>query len=234
MDPFKRKTMLALLALPAGCTIQALAPVRTQPLAEPSGNIQIRPPRIGQSWTYEKRNFYNSLLIATETEEVVALEPRIVLRRKNEAGLPLAEEQQLTWGRILRDPTWDFVQNYADAVDLWPQSLAVGAKSSINTHYTLDDNSFRFAINDNVVVKSWEKVFLTRGEFNALRIERIIQMRHVDHSRQQTVRRTVYWLVPEIGRWVAREIDGEYLIPTSMGGNWVHEDRFRWELTAWT
>jgi len=234
MDRFKRKTVLALLALPAGCSIQPLAPVRTQPLAEPSSTTQIRPPRIGQSWTYQKFNGYNSQLLATETEEVAALEPLIVLRRKNDAGLLLAEEHQQAWGQILRDPAWDYVQNYVDPISLWPQSLAIGSTSSIRTQYLLDDNSFRFWIDDRVLVKAWERIYLPHGEFNAIRVERFIRLQHVDHLRQQTVRRDIYWLVPEIGRWAARETTGEFLILSSMGGNWAREDNFRCELTAWT
>jgi hypothetical protein len=234
MDALRRKTVLSLLALPAGCAIQPLASVKTQPLAEPSGTIQMRPPGIGQTWTYEKFNVYNSQLLATETEEVATLGPRIVLRRKNDAGLLLAEEHQLVWGQILRDPAWDFVQNYVDAITLWPQSLAIGTSSSINTHYTLDNNSFRFWINDNIAVKSWEKIVLTHGEYKALRIERLIQLQHAAIDRQQTVRRDTYWVVPEIGRWAARDVTGYYLIATDQGGYWGHEDHFRWELKSWS
>jgi hypothetical protein len=234
MDSIRRKTLLALLTLPAGCAVQPLSAIRTQPLVGPDSGIQIRPPAIGQSWTYQKFNSYNSQLLATETEAVTALAPRIVLRRKNEAGLPLPEEHQLVWGQLLREPSWDYVQNYVEAVSLWPQPLAIGAYLSLHTRYLLDNNSFRFWVNDTVSVKSWETIFLPLGHFKAVRIERFIQLQHLDISRQKTIRRDTFWLVPEIGRWVAREITGEYLMPSDHGGYYGHEDNFRWELISWS
>jgi len=232
MDSNRRKALLSLLALPAGCTIQPLGPVRSEPLAGPASTPPIRPPALGQSWTYQKFNGYNSALVATEREEITALEPRIILRRKTDAGLLLAEEHHQQWGQVLREPTWDFVQNYVEAVPLWPQSLAIGATSSIHTHYRLDDFSFRFWINVQTVVKAWEKIYLPQGEFNALHIQRFIGLQHQDITRISTTRWDHLWLVPEIGRWAVREISGDYRTSGRRGGG--REDNFRWELTSWT
>lgn len=232
MDPLRRKTLLSLLALPAGCTIQPLDPVRSEPLAGPAGTPQIRPPALGQSWTYQKFNGYNSALVATEREEVIALEPRIILRRQTDAGRLLAEEHQQQWGQILREPTWDFVQNYVEAVPLWPQSLSLGSTSAVRTHYRLDNFSYQFWITVQTVVKAWEKIVLPQGEFNALHIQRFIGLQHQDITRISTTRWDHIWLVPEIGRWAVREISGDYRTSGKRGGG--REDNFRWELTSWT
>jgi hypothetical protein len=232
MDPFKRETLLALLALPAGCGfVQVLPPLRTEPLASPANEPKIRPPALGQSWTYQKFNFYNGALLAVEREEVIALEPQIVLRRTDETGQLLAEERDKTWGQILREPTWDFVQNYKDATPLWPQDLTVGSTTFMRTEYRLDKYSFSFWISVQARVKGWEKIRVPLGEFRALHVERLIGLRHLDITRTSTTRWDQLWLVPEIGRWVAREITGFYEILRSGEGR---EDTFRWELTAWT
>jgi hypothetical protein len=233
MDPLKRKTLLSLLALPAGCTIQPLGPVRTEPLAVPAAAPEIRPAALGQSWTYQKLNGYNSALVATEQEEVVAVDPRIIIRRKTPAGLVLPEEQHKQWGQVLRDPTWDFVQNYEEPVPVWPQSLALGSASQLNTHYQLDNFSYRYWISVHTVVKAWERIHLPHGEFNALRIEKIIRLQHFDVARIETVRMDTIWLVPEIGRWAVREISGQYR-GSGKRGSVGYENNFRWELTAWT
>lgn len=232
MDALRRKTLLSLLALPAGCSIQPLGPVRSEPLPGPAGTPAIRPPALGQSWTYRKFNGYNSALVATEREEIIALEPRIILRRTTDAGLLLAEEHQQPWGQVLREPAWDLVQNYAEALPLWPQSLAVGAASAVRTRYRLDHFSYQFWISVQTVVKAWEKIYLPLGEFNALRIERWIGLQHPDIARISTTRWDHLWLVPEIGRWAVREISGEYR--TSGRRGYGREDNFRWELSAWT
>jgi hypothetical protein len=233
MDPLKRKTLLSLLALPAGCAIQPLGPVRTEPLANPAAAPEIRPAAPGQSWTYQKLNSYNSALVATEQEEVVAVEPRIIIRRKTPAGLVLPEEHHKQWGQVLRDPAWDFVQNYQEPVPVWPQSLAPGSASQLNTHYQLDNFSFPYWISVHTVVKAWERIHLPRGDFNALRIEKMIRLQHSDVTRLETLRMDTIWLVPEIGRWAAREISGQYRMPGKFG-NIGYENSFRWELSAWT
>jgi hypothetical protein len=233
MDSLKRKTLLALLALPAGCTVRSLAPLPTESLPGPQVEPKFRPPALGQSWTYQKFNTYNGKLLATEREEVVSLEPNITLSRKTDAGVVLPDEQHRQWGQVVRDPAWDQVQNYEEPVPLWPQSLAVGSSSSFATHYRLDNGTFRFAINVYTLVKAWEKVVLPQGEFNALRLEKWIRQDHFDVARIETVRRDVVWLVPEIGRWAAREISGQYRYSGQLGPP-SHEDSFRWELKAWT
>jgi len=234
MDPLRRKTVLTLLALPAGCGINpTLPPLRTEPLAGPGSEPKIRPPALGQSWTYQKFNWFNSVLVATEREEVTAINPKIIISRKTEAGVVLPEEHDSQWGQVLRDPTWDFVQNYVDPVPWWPQSLTVGTGTSMRTHYRLDDSSFLYWITVNTTVKAWEKVHLSKGEFNALRIERFIGIHHKDLTRASTTRRETLWLVPEIGRWAAHEISGNYLT-TGKEASYEREVSFRWELTAWT
>jgi hypothetical protein len=146
--------------------------------------------------------------------------------------LLLAEEHQLPWGQVLREPAWDFVQNYVEAIPLWPTNLTVGTTSAVRTYYRLDNFSFQFWISVHTVVKAWEKIVLPLGEFNALHIQRLIGMQHQDISRISTTRWDHLWLVPEIGRWAVREISGEYRTSGRRGGG--REDNFRWELTAWT
>jgi hypothetical protein len=233
MDPFKRKTLLALLALPAGCGIPPLAAIKSEPLASPATTPKIRPPAIGQSWTYQKFNWFNSELMATEREEVAAVNPQIIIRRKTDAGVVLPEEHQSQWGQLVRDPAWDVVQNYIDPVPVWPASLAVGTSTSTRTNYHLDDETYAHWITIDTTVKAWEKIYLPKGEFNALRIEKFIRLDHKDITRAQTTRKDVLWLVPEIGRWAVRETSGEYLTKGSYPSR-EHEPQFRWELTAWT
>jgi hypothetical protein len=232
MDLRRRKTVLSLLALPAGCGIQPLSPVRSQPIAGPTSLIQMRPPALGQSWTYSKLNGFNSLLVATEREEVTALSPRIIVSRKNEAGIALPEEQDQLWGQVLREPNWDFAQNYVEPVPLWPAALAPGAFREVRTDYRLDNFSFPFWISVQASVKGWEKVALPIGQFDSLHVERLINIKHQDISRSATTRWDHLWLVPEIGRWVVREISGVYVTGGKRGGG--REDNFRWELQSWT
>jgi hypothetical protein len=194
--------------------------------------VHMRPPVLGQSWTYQKSNVINSEFVAVEREEVIALSPQIKVRRITDSGRSLPEEQDQQWGQVLREPHWDFAQNYANPVPLWPSELTIGASSHVRTDYRLDNFSFPFWITVQATVKGWEKVTLPLGEFDVLHVERLINIKHQDISRSSTTRWDHLWLAPEIGRWVVREINGIYVTGGKRGGG--REDNFRWELQSWT
>ncbi len=232
MNPSRRKLSLALLALPAGCAFHPLPELRTQAAAPPDAMVALRPPAPGQRWTYRLYNGYNSALLATEEHEVVALEPRVRIRIRSDAAPATLEEQQ-PWGQWRREPGWDDALNHEEAVPLWPADPTPGARSTHRTHYRIDGDSFRYAISLHSTVRGWERVALADGPRLALRIERFIRLQHRDIRRIGTTRRDTLWLAPEIGRWVAREVSGEYLLPSVHTVSRGLEDRHRWELVSW-
>ena len=117
---------------------------------------------------------------------------------------------------------------------LWLENLAIGTSQYNDTRYQSGTSSFRYWISSKTTVTGWEKVTLPSGTFEAVRIEKFIRQTHHDISRLDTVRRDKLWFAPEIGRWVARETDGEFRVGGRRGG-WVgREDHFRWQLERWT
>jgi hypothetical protein len=232
MNLIRRKTLLACLALPAGCGLPPLPPVSRQSVSGPSSAVAIRPPAIGQHWTYQKLNNYTSQLVAVERDEITALSPQIIISRATDAGQKLPEERQESPGQVVREPQWDFTQNYVDPVPLWPAMPSVGAFSDVRADYRLDNFSFPFWIQVQSRVLGWERVRAPAGEFTTLHVERLINIKHQDISRSSTTRWDHLWLAPEIGRWVVREISGVYVTGGKRGGG--REDNFRWELKSWT
>ena len=228
----RRKIIISALVMPAGCSVQALKPLISEPIATPSVVPLVRAPALGQTWTYHRLDIYNSKLLAVEREQVATVGPRIILKRQSGAGQVLPEEHHLGWGQMVRDPVWDVVQNYEDAVSHWPDTLQPGASKQVNTHYLVDQFSYRFWINVRTTAQAWERVRVPAGTFDALRIEKLIRIQHQDEGRVDAVRRDIVWLAPETGRWVAREIRGEYkVIGTATHDG--YETSCRWELTAW-
>lgn len=234
MNLTRRQFALALATLPAGCAFQPLPPLRSVAAAVPASVPAVRPPALGQRWTYRKYNGYNSALIATEVDEVSALSPLVIIRRRSDANATALEEHQQPWGRVLREPGWEDVLNYEQAAPLWPADLSPGSRSAHDTHYRIDNDSFRYWITQRITVRGWEQVALDQATHLALRIEKFIRIQHRDQSRIETTRRDTLWLAPEIGRWVAREMTGEYLIPDHRGVFRGLEDHHRWELVSWT
>lgn len=227
----RRRLSLALLSLPlAGCAFSPLPALRSEPASAPATPTPLRPAAVGQRWTYRRYNIFNSALLATEEHEVVAVSPRVQIRHRAE-GRPDQLEEQLPGGGLLRDPAWDRVQNYDPALPLWPAELRPGARSVYRGHYTLDESSFRYWISQHTTVRGWETVQLARGPMRALRIEHFIRLQHSELRRMETTRRDIVWLAPEIGRWVAREITGEFRTSTPRGTGL--EDKLRWELVDW-
>ena len=230
----RRHALLALAATPMGCAIQPLTSLATQDMAAPDVAKVVRPPQVGQSWTYQKRNHFNGELLPHVREWVVAVGAGIEVHRQEAGGTPLPHELHSTWGQLLRDPVWDYPLNLEKAVPLWPASLVPGHRTSLHTHYLEDGGSYRHWVQVYTTVTRWERVTLPVGTFDTARVERLLRLSHHDHTRVDTLRLDVLWLAPNLGRWVARETSGRYRIPDGDGrGSEYLEDHFHWELTAW-
>jgi hypothetical protein len=231
----RRCALLVAFALPAGCSIQPLAALPTTPIpAPPGGPGSLRAPLVGQRWTYRQLDFFNSRLLDVVQETVVSVGPTIDVDRRADSGAALPDERHAAWGQLLRDPAWDYPMNFETPVPLWPASLTAGEKVTANTRYRVDGGSFPFWIQVVCAVRRWERVTVSAGTFDTLRVERLIRLDHPDPTRAETVRRDIMWLSPEVGRWVARETSGEYyLVGSSRMWSYSLEDHFRWELTAW-
>lgn len=234
MYPARRQLLLALLALPAGCAFQPLPALRTRPAPPPAGPLLPRPAALGQRWTYRRYNGFNSALLATETDEVAALAPQVLIRRSSDASAQVQEELQQPWGQMRRDLAWDHAQTYEPPLPLWPADAAPGARSALDGHYRIDGFSYRYWLSVRTMVHGWEEVALPGRDWLALRVEHYIRLQHHDFSRLQTTRRDTLWLVPQIGRWVAREVTGEYLVPSDPGAYRGLEAHHRWELQDWS
>jgi hypothetical protein len=234
MDIFKRRSLLALLALPTGCAIQYLPSLPSAPLNSGASVGALRAPTLGQSWTYQKLNFYNSQRLDTVKEEVVDMVGGIRISRRSQDNLDLGDEIQPVWGQVTQDPYWDFLQTYEAPLPLWLDNFTIGTRQSSSTHYRSGSSSFRYWISARTAVTGWERLVLPSGSFDTVRIEKLVRLNHRDITRLDTIRRDTLWLAPEIGRWVARETNGEFRIAGRRGGWTGREDHFRWQLESWT
>lgn len=234
MDIFKRRSLLALLALPTGCAIPYLPPLDATPLAHGASLGRVRPPALGQRWTYQQFNVYNSQHLDTVTEEVVSLEGGIRIRRQSERQRAVDDEWQPTWGQVRQDPYWDALQTYETPLPLWLDDFTIGSSRTHHTHYRSGGASFRYWINARTTVAGWERLVLPSGTFQTVRIEKLIRLQHPDMTRLDSLRRDTLWLAPDTGRWVARETNGEFRLDGDRFGHWSgREDHFRWQLQGW-
>lgn len=230
----RRQISLALLALPfAGCAYRPLADLRTEAAPSPSSAPAWRPPALGQRWTYQRYNTFNGQLLDTEAHEITAIEPEIVIRHRGKSSSETRQERQLPGGRIVRDLAWDHPQTYEPALPLWPDDLSPGARSVFRGAYRIDGFSYQYWITQHTRVHGWEYVTVPAGRMLALRVEHYLKLAHHDFARIDTTRHDMLWLAPETGRWVAREISGEYVVPNDPGAFRGLEEHHRWELQSW-
>jgi hypothetical protein len=129
----------------------------------------------------------------------------------------LGDERHAAWGQLWRESAWDYPMNFDALVPLWPTELQPGKASMVYTHYRMDGGSFRYGIEVRSLVHGWERVTVSAGTFDALRVKRFIRLDHADPSRLGTWRRDTMWLSPQVGRWVARETSGRFRLPDGDG-----------------
>jgi hypothetical protein len=235
MDMLKRRSLWALLGLPAGCAIPYLPPLEATPLGPGASLGPVRPPALGQRWTYQLLNVYNSQQLDTVTEEVVSLEGGIRIRRTSANQRALDDEWQPAWGQVVQDPYWDALQTYETPLPLWLAPFTPGSSQTIHTHYRSGTSSFRYWISARTTAVAWERLVLPSGTFQTVRVEKLIRLQHPDLTRLDALRRDTLWLAPETGRWVARETNGEFRMDGDRWfGHWSgREDHFRWQLQHW-
>ena len=231
MHRITRRASFALLALPAACSLQPLAPMRRSPLDSRSTWPAVRAPALGQTWAYRVLNFYNGEPVDTVQETISSLAPITLTRQSTRHG-ELPPEIHASWGQVRQDPLWDLVQTYDTPLPLWPASLALGAAQTTDTSYRAGTSSFKLWISVQSRVGDYERVSLTSGEFDTVRIDKFIRLTHHDSSRQNFTRSETLWLAPAIGRWVARETQGEYW-GSGRRPNLYREDHLRWEIESW-
>ena len=229
----RRHLALALATLPLGCGIPALPPLPSSPLPEPQPTPARRPAAVGQNWTYRRYNGFNSDLLATEIHTVVEVGERVRLQLARSDGSRIGEEIQTPDGHMVLDRAWDWPQAYDPPLPFWPMHAEADARLNTDGHYRIAGESFRYWYVQRQRVVGWETIEVPAGRLQALRVEQYMKLQHRDFSRIETTRHDTVWWVPDTGRWGAREVWGEYIIPDDHGAFRGLEAHHRWELAAW-
>jgi hypothetical protein len=242
-------------AMAVGCAM-------SRPAAEATGSstANVRQPVVGQSWRYSQHDVFNHALVGTQVDRVAAINRTVeidssseaakdengansrwgtdflrkYIARRDKPGGALPSEIQGPWGMVLVDPHWGQVQVYETPIPLWPEQLRSGWHTHINTKYKTPLNQDALPWDQTMKAHAWETISVPAGQFKALRFTNLINFRHGDTSRTDSVRQETVWFAPEVGRWVARESTGSYYADDSAGDQPYNENGFRWELLEWS
>jgi hypothetical protein len=247
----RRLFLLSSAAVPVACSLNRGA---TDSAATAAA---VRRPQLGQSWRYAKHDVFTRAVVQTQVDEVAAVDGSIEIssRTEGDAGADntqtaskswwrkyfhhpqeartLPGEIQQPWGEVRVDPHWRQVQVYDRPIPLWPVQLQPGWKYHVNTKYkTSDEEGLSWA--QTMRAEAWETITVPAGQFKALKYSNLINFTSSDSGRTGSVRRETIWLVPEIGRWAARESTGTYFHDESVDDQQLNEGGYRWELLSFT
>ncbi len=230
MNPLRRLVISSAALAPLGCAAPTFD--RGLPVAAPKQVPSIRPPQIGQQWVYNKINQFTGKVQDQIIESVEIISQQITISRTDQAGAKLASEIQSSWGVIASDPHWGRVQNYSPAIPLWPEQMSASWSKQFSTRYSIagfPENSFTWQ--QYMYCAGWEKLTVPAGEFVCLRYQNLISFQSDDLNKYDSTRHEVIWFAPQIGRWVARETSGSYMVGSI--GAVLNEGKTAWQLLSW-
>ena len=232
MNLSRRAFIVSTALAPVACGVP-LGYERGTPVAQPNPIPSVRPPQIGQEWTYLKRNVFDGKNLGLITERVVNVGSTIVIQRSNDYGEQLPDEIQGPWGIVQTDPQWPHLVSFNPPIPLWPQQLTATWNKQFNTKY----NSGGYSGSGNnwqeyMSAHGWEQITVPAGTFLTLRYQSLINYESSDGNKVNCIRRETVWFAPSIGRWVARESSGSYMIRGQLGAPNL-EDSLQWQLTSY-
>jgi hypothetical protein len=228
-----RRTFITSAALvPVACGIP-LSYERGIPVAAPKPTPAVRPPQIGQEWSYIKKDIFNGKTLGVITERVSKIGSSIVIDRSTADGGMLASEIQTSWGMVATDTQWLRLLNFSPSLPLWPLELSTSWSKQFTTKYSVAGYSdSRLNWQEYMSVQGWEKITVPAGEFIALRFQNLINYESSDPNKVDCIRKETVWFAPQIGRWVAREASGSYQIQGQVGVA-ILEGSYQWQLTSY-
>ena len=216
----------AAVAVPwlSGCAGPRYLPGPATPPPEPR-------PNVGERWRYERFNVFNGQSLGLQVATLNAREAdgRFSVRLDDGQGRVLGDEWYVGAWQALVELSFDQPQSYARPVPLLPSPLAVGAGGSVTTEYRVPGASGSFYWSQWLRAPGWERVVVPAGQFDCLRVERMINFRHSDVFREMPQRRDTIWYAPEVRRWVRREWTGYYYWPGHPPAR-LQEDWVVWQL----
>ncbi|WP_018410952.1 DUF3108 domain-containing protein [Methyloversatilis thermotolerans] len=239
-DPIRRRMLtrapgLVLMgALPLGLAGCVSARLYEHADAPPDG-LKVS---VGDAWSYREINGYNRERVADVRYTVRGTTP---LELEVEVdGKPLSalrsgqiERYAAPWV-VAQDTVYDRDNRYEPPLPVLPTVLEPGVRESWQSMVIDDpkDRARRWHVQLDVLGE--ERVTVPAGEFDALRIRRLIKFEHPDFFRMFSERREELWYAPEIRRWIRREWSGSYQQRMRSRAPLLREDWIVWELQTFT
>jgi hypothetical protein len=192
----------------------------------------LAPPRlrVGDRWRYREINQYNGIANGEVMAELVSVTPMLRVKRVHSSGQPKTDEVYVDAWRVVEEPSYDVPISFAQGMPLLPTPLAVGTAEHSQTYYRVAPYEREYFWSVQTKAQAWERLRVPAGDFDCLRIERLIRFSHHDTFRYSSERWDTLWYSPQVNRWVQREWSGYYIMAGGRRGGRAREDWVRWQL----
>lgn len=217
--------LCALLFL-AGCA----TPLPQSPPAGIPASVAAPQVRVGDSWTYQLHDGYTRISKGTYRYAVTAIEPQRMNVQVAHDGKP-AGTQVFTrdWNWIEKPMTNLQTFRYSPPYPALPFPLEAGKRWQARVQATdpATGKTNRVRIDGDVL--GWERVKVPAGEFDALKVRRVVYAGNADYDRGEENIVEFDWYAPLLGQVVKQESSSSYLdkrqgCDDDYCNNWVRND----------
>jgi len=228
-----------LLFAALSAAVAACAPIPVGTPLQSSASAAMPALSIGDSWTYRVRDGYTGLARPDQRLRVTGADPDRVRVAASRSGGP--DETQIfdrEWNWLSRPATNLPFFEYSPAYRALSFPLAVGKTWRAKATATDPRDGRRFAVWIQGTVQGWEKVKVPAGEFEALKIRRMVFIDYWEYTLRGRSEIVEYeWYAPAVKQAVRREDRSQhlsYLYSDDMGPTWVRDDWLIAELVSYS
>ncbi len=190
--------LLGLLITLAGCA--SAPPLAQQPPAGMSASVPAPAISTGDSWTYRVRDGFTGLPRSDQRHEVTrAAAGRIEVAGNVERG-DGSQVYDAEWNWLRRPATDLQTFEYSPAYQAYAFPLAPGKTWRSESMATDPRDGRRFPVKIEAKVLGWERVKVPAGEFDALKIQRIVTIGYWESMTRGTSYIKEYRLVRAVGK----------------------------------
>lgn len=217
----------ACASIPAGTPMESSASATAPALA------------IGDSWTYRVRDGYTGLARPDQRLRVTGADPdRIRVAASRSDGPDEAQIFDREWNWLSRPATNLPFFEYSPAYRALSFPLAVGKTWRARATATDPRDGRRFPVWIEGTVQGWERIKVPAGEFEALKIRRMVYIDYWEYTLRGRSEIVEYeWYAPAVRQAVRREDRSQhlsYLYSDDKGPTWVRDDWLIAELVSYS
>ncbi len=211
MREFEHRTR-HLLAVAAVATCAACAGTPPGTPLQSSATATAPSVAAGDTWTYRVRDAYTGLERGDRHYRVTeAGNGRIQVAVSREGAAVETQVFDREWNWLKHPATHLQSFDYSPAYPAFSFPLAPGKTWSARLTATDPANGWRFPLTVDGTVLGWERIRVPAGEFDALKIRRVVFLEYLDPIRGRSEIVEHEWYAPAVKQSVRREATARYL-----------------------